>query len=344
MLAAPSIGAIDSWQAGAARHGGMEDLLLPKKVQLDTLATMAIAKPPPPAEPKQVFNMEDCIKLFQAAFAGAPLSTGAPLGLGAPLVPGASGRAPTSPAWGQTVSVPTPLPVGCVCPRGGAEGLSRAGPVPSSPAAAERSSRLQEASRPPTVSPAKGQKAAAAAEGGTSPSAAATVARSRGTEGKEQAIRPRNPGPRRAPATPTAAADRSVTAEAQRRTEVQPGGSQCESLGMGIILRKLAALDPARVVVIRKINRLGFNATKAIREHYLHHGRVDHVFVVRSSTKHTRDSRCPEEAAMSTRRIRPSGLGFIVMGSSPEAAAIVGAGSEQVVAGVRVSIVPYTPH
>lgn len=98
-------------------------------------------------------------------------------------------------------------------------------------------------------------------------------------------------------------------------------------------LQMLQQIDPSRVVLVRKINRLGFESPVALKEHYSWYGTVETVLVSHCRVKSTHS----QNRAMSS-RLRPSGMGFVVMCRSEEVNAIIGEGNEQIVAGVTILV------
>merc|ERR1740129_2099835 len=126
-------------------------------------------------------------------------------------------------------------------------------------------------------------------------------------------------------ATRTKAAAAPAAAEAQQ----QP----CETLRMH--LRSLLKVESCRVLIVRKINRLGFCSSDALSEHYSAFGTVEQVLVAHSRVKSSVASVRPDQ---NSSRLRPSGLGFIVMSTSEEAKAILRMGQDQVVRGVAIKV------
>jgi hypothetical protein len=122
----------------------------------------------------------------------------------------------------------------------------------------------------------------------------------------------------------------------QSQTSV-PGGStgwQQETLRMH--LRSLVNVDSGRVLIVRKINRLGFASQAALLEHFSWYGVVERVLVAHSRVKST--SAADKGASPVSSRLRPSGLGFLVMSRVEDAQAILANGSEQPVNGIMVRI------
>lgn len=101
---------------------------------------------------------------------------------------------------------------------------------------------------------------------------------------------------------------------------VQEGYCMHDGGSLSRCLRDLSSIDSGRVVVVRKINKLGLKAAKILRKHFAQDGRVDFVFA-----PHSRNS----DATTGIYRMRPGKLGFVVMRSAEEAEAIFSRGVEQ---------------
>jgi len=105
-------------------------------------------------------------------------------------------------------------------------------------------------------------------------------------------------------------------------------------------LQQLQGVDAARVLLVRKINRLGFESDNILKEHYSWYGNVENVFVSHSRVKATHNS----TKKVISSRVRPSGMGFVVMSTVEEANAILAAGGEQVVQGATIYVQSYEHH
>jgi hypothetical protein len=81
-------------------------------------------------------------------------------------------------------------------------------------------------------------------------------------------------------------------------------------------LETLQSMDCNSIIQVRKINRLGFESSEALKEHFSKYGKVDRVLV----------SHCYAKAR--NLRFRPSGLGFVVMSAAEEVQAILADGPE----------------
>lgn len=97
-------------------------------------------------------------------------------------------------------------------------------------------------------------------------------------------------------------------------------------------LRSLLQVDSSRVLIVRKINRLGFASPQILREHFSWYGTVENVLVAHSRVK----SGGGQAGIVS--RLRPSGLGFVVMSKGEEALKILAEGPEQQVSGTIIRV------
>jgi len=101
-------------------------------------------------------------------------------------------------------------------------------------------------------------------------------------------------------------------------------------------LRSLLNVDSGRVLIVRKINRLGFASSAVLQEHFSWYGVVERVLVAHSRVKSaSATGRC---ASVVSSRLRPSGLGFVVMSKVEEAQAILAHGSEQPAKGIIIQV------
>jgi hypothetical protein len=96
-------------------------------------------------------------------------------------------------------------------------------------------------------------------------------------------------------------------------------------------LNELQVEDPDKIVVVRKINRLGFDSADILREHFEQFGSVDKV---RLSNAHDKErGSYPFHV-----RLRPSGFGFVVFENSEAAAQVLAEGESRVINGVEVHV------
>lgn len=90
--------------------------------------------------------------------------------------------------------------------------------------------------------------------------------------------------------------------------------------------------DPMCVLIVRRINRLGFDSDEALKEYFKELGGVRHVLVAHSRVK--------PNAKRPVARVRPAGIGFVVMGSQEETNEIL-AMQEHVIRNVSVQVHRY---
>jgi len=129
----------------------------------------------------------------------------------------------------------------------------------------------------------------------------------------------------------TSASKAARTNAGQRKTKTgtQPTtGLKEESLRAH--LRELQDIDCNRIILVRKINRLGFEAPGILQQHYSQFGKIDRVLVAHSLVKAQDRRQLP--------RMRPSGLGFIVMSTTEEAQAILDLGEHQFVMNAQIRV------
>merc|ERR1719310_1050212 len=98
-----------------------------------------------------------------------------------------------------------------------------------------------------------------------------------------------------------------------------------------LIATQLNALndeDPAKVLMLRKINRLGFDSISILKAHYEQYGVVSKVLVSNSHEKQPGQNY----------RLRPSGIGFVLFEHAEDAMKALAAGTSQVVDGREVFV------
>eukprot|EP00927_Polykrikos_kofoidii_P026574 TRINITY_DN23638_c0_g2_i1.p1 TRINITY_DN23638_c0_g2~~TRINITY_DN23638_c0_g2_i1.p1 ORF type:complete len:600 (-),score=81.05 TRINITY_DN23638_c0_g2_i1:103-1902(-) len=98
-------------------------------------------------------------------------------------------------------------------------------------------------------------------------------------------------------------------------------------------LRLLRETNQNCVVIVRKINRLGFESPTSLKEHYSKYGTVENVLVSHYRVKSTRS----QKRVLSS-RLRPSGMGFVVMSRPEEVDLIIADGAHQTVASVNIVV------
>mmetsp|Transcript_121955 Transcript_121955/g.210851 ORF Transcript_121955/g.210851 Transcript_121955/m.210851 type:complete len:269 (+) Transcript_121955:40-846(+) len=95
-------------------------------------------------------------------------------------------------------------------------------------------------------------------------------------------------------------------------------------------LRQLEEEDPRKLLVVRKINRLGFDSADILQEYFGQFGTVSKVLL---SNKHEKQPGSPFPV-----RLRPSGIGYVLFDTVEGAAQALAKGAVQVVNGVEIAI------
>jgi len=99
-------------------------------------------------------------------------------------------------------------------------------------------------------------------------------------------------------------------------------------------LQLLQTKDPRCIFIVRKINRLGFDSPTLLKQHYMKHGVVEAVLVAHSRV------RCQNRSLVPW-RLRPSGLGFVVMQDASDVEAILAQGQIQTVRDACIRLSPF---
>lgn len=112
--------------------------------------------------------------------------------------------------------------------------------------------------------------------------------------------------------------------------------SQADAPGLTAIMSSLREFDRNQVLMVRKINQLGFESEEVLKAHYAQYGEVKRVYLSRCLVRARaewvqRKTALSKGAAYEVKewRQRPSTLGFIVMGSAAEVQAILAEGKLQ---------------
>jgi len=95
-------------------------------------------------------------------------------------------------------------------------------------------------------------------------------------------------------------------------------------------LNELESDDPDKIVIVRKMNRLGLNSAAVLKEHFSRFGVVEKL---RLANAHDR-----KLANSLNARLRPSGIAFVVFKSPAAASQVFAEGETQNVIGVEVSV------
>jgi hypothetical protein len=101
-------------------------------------------------------------------------------------------------------------------------------------------------------------------------------------------------------------------------------------------LWNLRSIDAKRIVVVRKIHRLGMDSAQLVHSHFSQYGEVSHVLVPPPKMKPSKRLRDPGAG-----RLYPSPIGFIVMCDSEDMEAIIADSAAQMVdTGSRADCIP----
>lgn len=120
-------------------------------------------------------------------------------------------------------------------------------------------------------------------------------------------------------------------------TGAQPGPVPLDT--MKVQLQALQLEDPATVFIARRINKLGFSSSDALRDYFSKYGQVTSIHVSHSRVKNLRP--VSDRGADAQWRLRPAALGFVVMSSAEATARILEDGPEHCVKGVPVRTQPF---
>jgi hypothetical protein len=99
-------------------------------------------------------------------------------------------------------------------------------------------------------------------------------------------------------------------------------------------LRDLASLDTSRVLMLRKINRLGTDSAKVLETYFSGFGKVERMMISHSRSRSTAGQL----------RIRPATVGFAVMGTAEEAQAVLALGAAHDVQGFTIAVSTFESH
>lgn len=96
-------------------------------------------------------------------------------------------------------------------------------------------------------------------------------------------------------------------------------------------LQQLANEDPDCLFIVRRINKLGFKASRTLKQYFSAHGPVVRVLLAHSTVRQHGDPQCHA-------RRRPSSLGFVQMAAAAAVQTILALGSEQEVDGALIRV------
>lgn len=108
------------------------------------------------------------------------------------------------------------------------------------------------------------------------------------------------------------------------------GGAQKQVQTLSTSLQMLSREDADVLLIVRRINKLGFKAGRRLKQHFSQYGTVIRVLVAHSTCR-------PSDSGSQARK-RPSSLGFIHMAKPQDVAKILSMGSEHEVEGVCIRV------
>jgi len=107
-------------------------------------------------------------------------------------------------------------------------------------------------------------------------------------------------------------------------------------------LQKLTAIDANRIFMVRKIGKLGLSSPEMLKTYFSKFGLVANVFVTHSIDKTNLD--VEDSQAIPRPRVRPAGVGFVVMEKTADVVNIFTHGLEHKILGVLISLTAYEHH
>lgn len=107
--------------------------------------------------------------------------------------------------------------------------------------------------------------------------------------------------------------------------------SECHRQRLSTTLQILSNEDPDHLFIVRRINKLGFNAGRILKAHFAPYGRVVRVLLAHSTVRHRNEPQCQA-------RHRPGSLGFVHMDSAAAVHKIIALGAEQMVKDVIIRV------
>lgn len=99
-------------------------------------------------------------------------------------------------------------------------------------------------------------------------------------------------------------------------------------------LYDLSFLDSSKILMVRKINRIGMDSAGVLEAYFSKFGTIERVMVSHSRSK----------SNMGQMRLRPATVGFLVMSKAEDVQAVLAYGQEHCVQGVAVSALPFQSH
>jgi len=102
-------------------------------------------------------------------------------------------------------------------------------------------------------------------------------------------------------------------------------------------LRVLEDEDPDCLIIVRRISKLGFKATRSLKQHFSAYGQVVKVLLAHSTARQY----CDQQFHV---KRRPSNLGFVQMATADAVTQIVASGTSQEIEGVSICVARFERH
>mmetsp|Transcript_70693 Transcript_70693/g.122395 ORF Transcript_70693/g.122395 Transcript_70693/m.122395 type:complete len:414 (-) Transcript_70693:106-1347(-) len=115
----------------------------------------------------------------------------------------------------------------------------------------------------------------------------------------------------------------------------RPNARKMQTLSSSLQL--LSHEDPDCLLIVRRINKLGFKAVRTLKRHFSVHGQVMKVLLAHSTVRQHGAPQCHA-------RRRPSSLGFVQMATAEGAQKVFALGDEQEVEGVQIRVQRFERH
>lgn len=105
---------------------------------------------------------------------------------------------------------------------------------------------------------------------------------------------------------------------------------RCCPTMLALHLKKLEEHDPRCVFLMKKIKKLGFDAEALLRRHFEVFGPIDDVLLINPLTK--------SSGYDFAQRVRPSGMGFVIMRHAEDVGRVLAVGPEHIVSDVPIEV------
>jgi len=129
------------------------------------------------------------------------------------------------------------------------------------------------------------------------------------------------------------AAVRRSSADQNEGAKAQPRRRRRCQLLLATHLKEMEGEDTSCIIHVRQIHRLGFNSTDLLREYCSNFGPVKRIALSNAHEKLEETPGLPFPV-----RVRPSGIGFVVMERPEDAAAVIAQGEVQTINGCAIKV------